>query len=91
MKWIARKNVEVDRVACPWLIKRFIDREADFIFVDEEKLLDCAKSMQAIPFDAPRIKEINLNHRGERCTFEAICSQLITLRSSGAFNPRNDR
>jgi len=72
MKWITRKNVKVDRVACPWLIKRFIDQEADFIFVDEEELLDCAQSMQAIPFDAPRIKEINLNHRGERCTFEAI-------------------
>ena len=72
MKWITRKNVKVDRVACPWLIKRFIDGEAEFIFVDEEKLLDCAKSMQAIPYDAPRIKEIKLNHRGERCTFEAI-------------------
>ena len=72
MKWITRKNVKVDRVACPWLIKRFIDQEADFIFVDEEKLLDCAKVMQATPYDAPRIKEIKLNHRGERCTFEAI-------------------
>ena len=72
MKWVTREKAKVDRIACPWLIKRFIDQEADFIFVDEEKLLDCAKSMQAIPFDAPRIREINLNHRGERCTFEAI-------------------
>ena len=72
MKWITRKNVKVDRVACPWLIRRFVDKDAEFIFVEEDQLLRLAESMQAIPYDAPRIAEIKLNHRGERCTFEAI-------------------
>jgi len=72
MKWITRKNVKVDRVACPWLIRRFVDKDAEFIFVEEGELLTRAESMKAIPFDAPRISEIKLNHRGERCTFEAI-------------------
>jgi hypothetical protein len=72
MKWITRKNVKVDRVACPWLIRRFVDKDAEFIFVEEDKLLSVAESMKAIPFDAPRISEIKLNHRGQRCTFEAI-------------------
>ena len=72
MKWITRKNVKVDRVACPWLIRRFVDKDAEFIFVEEDKLLSLAESMNAIPYDAPRIPEIKLNHRGNRCTFEAI-------------------
>lgn len=72
MKWITRKNVKVDRVACPWLIRRFVDKDAEFIFVEEEQLLTSAGAMKAIPYDAPRIPEIKLNHRGERCTFEAI-------------------
>jgi hypothetical protein len=72
MKWITRKNVKVDRVACPWLIRRFVDKDAEFIFVEEDQLLRSAESMKAIPYDAPRIAEIKLNHRGQRCTFEAI-------------------
>ena|SRR5437868_8098782 len=72
MKWISRSNVKVDRVACPWLIRRFVDPDAEFIFVPEEELLGVAKRLNATPFDAPRIPEIKLNHRGERCTFEAV-------------------
>ena len=72
MKWITRKNIKVDRVACPWLIQRFVDRDAAFIFVEESQLLDVAAREGAIPFDAPRISTVKLNHRGERCTFEAI-------------------
>ena len=72
MKWITRKNVKVDRVACPWLIQRFIDSEAQFLFVDERDLLRSAAAENAIPFDAPRIIEVRLNHRGNRCSFEAI-------------------
>ena len=72
MKWITRSNVKVDRVACPWLIRRFIDRKAEFLFVPEDQLLDTARKEGAIPFDATRIPEVKLNHRGERCTFEAI-------------------
>jgi hypothetical protein len=60
MRWVTRSNVKVDRVACPWLIKRFIDPQAEFLFVEEKDLLTCAAQENAIPFDAPR------------CTFEAI-------------------
>lgn len=72
MKWITRKDIKVDRVACPWLIKRFVDPQAEFLFVEEKDLLEQAKLQQAIPFDAPRIEAIKLNHRGSRCSFEAI-------------------
>ena len=72
MKWITRKNIKVDRVASPWLISRFIDPNARFLFVTESELLDVAAREGAIPFDAPRLSEVKLNHRGERCTFEAI-------------------
>ena len=72
MKWITRSNVKVDRVACPWLIRKFVDPEAQFLFVPESELLARAKEWLAIPFDAPRLPEVKLNHRGERCTFEAI-------------------
>ncbi len=72
MKWITRKDVKVDRVACPWLIKRFVDPQAQFLFVEEKDLLEKATQEAAIPFDAPKIDAIKLNHRGPRCTFEAI-------------------
>jgi hypothetical protein len=72
MKWITRSNVKVDRVACPWLIRRFVDPDAEFLFVPEDQLLDTAGREGAIPFDATRFPEVKLNHRGERCTFEAI-------------------
>lgn len=72
MKWITRKNVKVDRVACPWLIKTFIDPKAEFVFVDDQELLTKAQQEDAIPFDAPRIPQVKLNHRGFRCAFEAI-------------------
>jgi hypothetical protein len=71
MKWVTRKNIKVDRVACPWLIKKFVDPDANFLFVAEDQLLEEEKR-GAIPFDAPRLPQIKLNHRGERCTFEAI-------------------
>ena len=73
MKWITRSNVKVDRVACPWLIERFIDPQAQFLFVEEKDLLTRAAQENAIPFDAPKIAAIKLNHRDVRCTFEAIC------------------
>jgi hypothetical protein len=72
MKWITRTNVKVDRVACPWLIRRFIDPQGEFLFVPEDRLLDTARKEEAIPCDATRFAEVKLNHRGERCTFEAI-------------------
>lgn len=71
MEWVTRRNIKVDRVACPWLIKKFVDPDAKFLFVAEDELLEAEKK-GAIPFDAPRLPQIKLNHRGERCTFEAI-------------------
>jgi hypothetical protein len=72
MKWITRKNIKVDRVACPWLIKRFIDPDAEFIFVEEAELLQVAREKNATAFDAPRLTAVKLNHRGPHCTFEVI-------------------
>ena len=72
MKWITRKDIKVDRVACPWLIKRFVDPKAEFLFVEEKNLVEQARLQDATPFDAPKIDAIKLNHRGPRCTFEAI-------------------
>ena len=72
MKWITRKNIKVDRVACPWLIRRFVDPEAEFPFANEDELLRSAQAENAIPFDAPRVPEVKLNHRGNQCSFEAI-------------------
>jgi len=72
MKWITRKDIKVDRVACPWLIKKFVDPQAEFLFVEEKDLVEQARLQDAIPFDAPKIAAIKLNHRGPRCTFEAI-------------------
>lgn len=71
-KWITRRDAKVDRVACPWLIKRFVDPEAEFIFVAEDELLSTAARLNAIPFDAPRLAEVKLNHRGTGCTFDAL-------------------
>jgi hypothetical protein len=82
MKWITRKNVKVDRVACPWLIRRFVDADAEFLFVDEDQLLSAAQAEKAIPFDAPKIPEVKLNHRGNQCSFEAIIAD-YNLKASG--------
>lgn len=82
MKWVTRKNIKVDRVACPWLIRRFVDPDAEFLFVNEEDLLQIAQTEQAIPFDAPKISEVKLNHRGNQCSFEAIIAE-YNLKASG--------
>jgi hypothetical protein len=69
MKWITRSHVHVDRVACPWLISRFIDSEAEFIFVPKNQVKQTAKETSAIPFDAPGVE---LGHKEGKCSFEAI-------------------
>lgn len=69
MKWITRSHVHMDRVACPWLIKRFIDSEAEFLFVPKSRVDEVAKQEGAIPFDAPGVE---LGHHDEKCSFEAI-------------------
>ena len=69
MKWITREHVKVDRVACPWLIKKFVDKDAEFIFAPAEKVMDEAKRLDAIPYD---VKNVELGHHGKECSFEAI-------------------
>jgi hypothetical protein len=69
MKWVTRQYVHVDRTACPWLIKRFIDPKAEFLFVPVEKIEEIVKKEKAIPYDAPNIE---LTHHGEKCSFDAI-------------------
>ena len=69
MKWITREHVKVDRVACPWLIRKFVDKDAEFIFVPAERVMDEAKRLDATPFD---VKGVELGHHGKECSFEAI-------------------
>jgi hypothetical protein len=69
MKWITRENVKVDRVACPWLIKKFVDREAEFFFVSAGQVRSEAIRIGATPFDVPNVE---LGHHGKECSFGAI-------------------
>ncbi|MGE5264216.1 MAG: chromate resistance protein ChrB domain-containing protein [Acidobacteriota bacterium] len=69
MKWLTRSHVHVDRVACPWLITRFVDNEAEFLFVPKSQIDQAAKETGAIPFDAPGVE---LGHKDGRCSFESI-------------------
>jgi hypothetical protein len=69
MLWVTRSQVHVDRVACPWLIKRFIDSEAEFLFVPKSQVKQVAQDRGAIPFDAP---DVELGHRDGNCSFETI-------------------
>ena len=69
MKWVTREHVKVDRVACPWLIRKFVDPEAEFLFVSADSVMEVAKSQGAIPYDVPGVE---LGHHGKECSFEAI-------------------
>jgi AraC-like DNA-binding protein len=69
MKWITRERPKIDRIACPWLIKRFVDTEAEFFYVPFEKVLAKAKELHAIPFDIP---DVEYTHYGDECTFDYI-------------------
>jgi hypothetical protein len=72
MKWITRSHVHVDRVACPWLITRFIDSEAEFLFVARSKVLEIAEEQGAVPFDTPGAF---LHHRDGLCTFDVLIAE----------------
>lgn len=69
MKWITRERVKVDRVACPWLIRKFVDPEAEFLFLPTDKVLEVADREGAIPFD---VKGVELGHHGKECSFDTI-------------------
>jgi hypothetical protein len=69
MKWITREKPKIDRIACPWLIKNFVDSDAQFIYVPKESVFEKAKELQAIPYDIPGAE---YSHYGEQCTFDYI-------------------
>ena len=69
MKWVTRSHVHVDRVACPWLITRFIDSEAEFRFAPRDEVLAVAEREGAIPFDSPGVE---LTHDGDLCSFDVL-------------------
>ncbi len=69
MKWVTRKNANVDRIACPWLVKRFIDPEAEFLFVPAQDVLAVAEAEGALPYD---VGGVELGHVDGRCSFESI-------------------
>src|SRR6266571_1878877 len=69
MKWVTRKKARVDRIACPWLIQRFVDPAAEFLFVPDDLVTETARREGAIPFDVP---DVELGHHGDRCSFDAF-------------------
>jgi hypothetical protein len=69
MKWITRERPKVDRIACPWLIKKFVDNEAEFIYVPFSEVIKKAKEFNAIPFDVP---DVEFTHYKDQCTFDYI-------------------
>ena len=78
MKWITRERPKIDRIACPWLIKIFVDKAAEFIYVPKEHVFDKAKELDAIPYDIPGAEYA---HYGEECTFDFI------IRKHGLSDP----
>lgn len=69
MKWVTREHARVDRIACPWLISRFVDRDPVFLFVPAAEVMTVAEREEAIPYDVPGVE---LGHRGDRCSFDAF-------------------
>jgi len=69
MKWITREKARVDRIACPWLISRFIDREPTFLFVPADQVMRAAAEHGATPYDVPNVE---LGHHGDHCSFDAF-------------------
>lgn len=72
MKWVTRERVKVDRVACPWLIRKFVDPQAEILFVPADKVTETARREGAIPYDVP---DVELGHHGKECSFDAIVKQ----------------
>lgn len=69
MEWVTRARPKVDRIACPWLIKNFVDTEAEFVYVPSDEVMAHAEKTGAIPYDVP---DVELGHRGPECSFDAI-------------------
>lgn len=69
MKWVTRERPKIDRIACPWLIAKFIDKNAEFLYVPTNEVLQVAKDTGAIPYDIPGVE---MSHEGEFCSFDAF-------------------
>jgi hypothetical protein len=80
MKWITRENANVDRIACPWLIKRFVDADAEFLYVPADQVVAAAERAGAIPCDVP---DVELGHVDGRCSFESIMLKYGLLEDKG--------
>lgn len=96
MKWVTREKARVDRIACPWLISRFVDREAAFLFVPASEVMEVAEREQAIPYDVPGVE---LGHHGDHCSFDAFLEKYklgdpalraLALIVRGADTPQRD-
>jgi hypothetical protein len=79
MKWITRERPKIDRIACPWLIKKFVDHEAEFIYVSKDQVFAKAKELNAIPYDIPGAE---YSHEGDFCTFDYIIKKHNIVDSS---------
>jgi hypothetical protein len=82
MKWITREHAKVDRIACPWLIKNFVDGDARFLFAPAHTVIQIAKEEEAIAFDIPNVE---LGHHGEECSFDAIIKKYELDKKDPAF------
>ena len=71
MKWVTRERPKIDRIACPWLIRRFVERQPEFLYVPADQVLATAEKTGAIPYDIPGVK---FSHVGEKCSFDAFLS-----------------
>lgn len=69
MKWVTRERPKIDRIACPWLVTRFIDKEPEFLYVPPDRVLTVAKETEAIPYDVPGVE---LTHVGDQCSFDTF-------------------
>jgi len=76
-RWVTRERPKIDRIACPWLIRRFVDPEAEFLYVPNQEVLNAAKEKEAIPYDVP---DVHFSHDGELCSFDTF---LKTYRLTG--------
>lgn len=72
MRWVTRKNAKVDRIACPWLIRRFVDPDAEFLYVPPDEVAAVARDQGAVPYDVPGVE---LGHVDGRCSFESILAR----------------
>src|SRR4051812_44809211 len=96
MKWITRERPKIDRIACPWLIKNFVDEGAEFIYVPANEVKEQAKKLDAVPFDVP---DVEFSHQEDKCTFDYILQkykledpalQTVAVIVRGADTDRHD-